>query len=70
MVMSEGICLNNQTTSNLSKYLQGFPPDAKVVIHHQDRDGNFVTFDCQIACNIEHQTKENKAILILGMPTD
>jgi len=64
------ICLNNQTVGNLKKYLSRFPDDAKVSIHNVDRQGNYVTYDCQIACNFEHQEKTKEALLILGTPRD
>ena len=68
VVMSEpgrGICLNNQTTTNLIKYLKQFPKDSKVTIWH-----DYKTFDCQICCNFEHQDKTKTAQLMLGLVID
>ncbi len=55
------VCLNNQTTGNLIKYLQGFPDDAKITIWH-----NYKTYDCQICCNFEHQQKQNTVQVMTG----
>lgn len=63
---TEGICLNNQTVGNLKKYLSRFPEDAKVVITTTDREGDYHNYDCQIACNFEHQHETNVVQFILG----
>ena len=62
------ISLNQQTVGNLKNYLNEFSDDAKVSIHHVDREGNYITYDCQIACNFEHQKETNEALFLLGMP--
>ena len=66
----EGICLNNQTVGNLKKYLSQFPNDAKVVIHSADRGGVYYNFDCQIACNFDHQHETNTVQLLMGWMID
>jgi len=68
MSKGKGVCLNNQTVGNLKRYLDLYPDNAKVVITHTDREGNYINYDCQIACNFEHQEKENVIQFILGMP--
>lgn len=61
----EVIRLNKQTAANLIKYLQGFPRDAKVVIHGMDNTG-YHNYDCQVGCNFEHQQKTNTIIVFRG----
>lgn len=58
---SPAVCLNSQTVRNLKNYLSGFPNDAKVII-----SDDFKNFDCVIACNFEHQTKNKTVQLIHG----
>ena len=65
----ESICLNDQTVGNLKRYLNQYPDNAKVVISSMDKKGNYIDYDCQIACNFEHQQKENVVQFIPGMPT-
>ena len=55
------VCLNNQTAANLIKYLQTFPPDAKVEIW-----SDYQSYDCQICCNFEHQVETKTVMLMLG----
>ena len=64
--MDKAIRLNNQTVDNLKKYLDGFPDDAKVMISGVGT--NYKDYDCQIACNFEHQEKENTVQFVLGLP--
>jgi len=66
---TEAICLNNQTVGNLKKYLARFPDDAAVVIYSTDMNGNCINFDCQIACNFEHQVETNTIQFVLGLPS-
>ncbi len=56
-----GVCLNNQTAANLIKYLQEFPPTAKVEIW-----SDYKSYDCQICCNFEHQAETQTVMLMLG----
>ena len=63
--IGKGIYLNNQTTTNLIQYLNQFPPGSPVKISH-----DFKNWDCQIACNFEHQRKTKTAQLILGLWID
>lgn len=63
---TESICLNNQTVGNLKKYLTRFPNSAKVVIAGVGK--NYIDYDCQIACNFEHQEKTNTVMFTLGLP--
>ena len=67
---NESICLNNQTAGNLGRYLKGFPPDARVVIHGTDSEGCYQNYDCQIGCNFEYQEKAKTVILFRGFVTD
>ncbi len=55
------VCLNDQTAANLIKYLQTFPPDAKVEIWSDCK-----SYDCQICCNFEHQAETKTAMLMPG----
>ena len=59
--LGEDICLNDQTTENLIKYLQRFPKGAKVEIWH-----DYKTYDCQICCNFEHQQDTKTAMVMTG----
>ena len=69
-IRTDGISLNHQTVGNLTKYLQMFPADAKVVIHNTDRTGDYRIFDCQIACNFDHQKENNLVQLMPGWMVD
>ena len=66
----DGIRLNAQTVGNLKRYLSQFPDNARVVINATDREGNYIEWDCQIACNFEHQHETNTVKFILGMVAD
>lgn len=63
--IGESICLNNQTTTNLIQYLRQFPPGSPVKISH-----DYKNWDCQIACNFEHQKETGIAQLMLGLFID
>lgn len=49
------------TAGQLIEYLQGFEKDAKVRIWH-----DYKTYQCQVACNFDHQWEINTVLLLLG----